>query len=582
MGGQRKVKKLIIFLFSASLISASCASKFGYPLEGEGWYSIQAGFSTGDHLENGSWEITRVLVNGKRIRDFLLFKGGKEVFDKKIMAPASFKLKIRYSWEGDTEYDIKAELKNTATGKTASLEKKMKSPSRTGYWDPRWKNYLSLLVSEENGYKRMGYPIQATVGILSEYLHSPQEIRVVKAAQRGNDVIYTEIPYQVYDVIPWADTKLLSTEEIDENTGTRIERYHPTTTLSIAFQADIESYEKATYLVFFNNPEAEERSFESDLQVRGDRLAKTIENSFYKVVLDKTSGMVTEFYEKETGIKLEHKLETNGAVHWNPGVYSPPHMWSHCSDWQNPSFSEVKGPVFYSLRRTAPLPHLQDVVASITYRFYRNSPFILTESIMEIKNDLFVKALRHGEVVFNKEVFDKAAYKTFFRKVNVIDFEQTRMHPDHVKTLRPDTPWIAFFNREKNIAFSCLFLDFSAANLEGGEASVQQPYIYIQHGPWYYLSRAFVYSFGSNNQSRMLPVRKGSVYTEKTAWIAFPFKTEGYFSHIDAFYNMLKYPLAVAEEQETYPESPEGWLVPILTEPFEEGVKDALGGKKKK
>ncbi len=45
---------------------------------------------------------------------------------------------------------------------------------------------------------------------------------------------------------------------------------------------------------------------------------------------------------------------------------------------------------------------------------------------------------------------------------------------------------------------------------------------------------------------------------------------------------MLKYPLSVVEEIETYPESPEGWLVPILTEAFEEGVEDAIGGKKKK
>ncbi|MCK4758589.1 MAG: hypothetical protein KAT69_00995, partial [Candidatus Aminicenantes bacterium] len=99
---------------------------------------------------------------------------------------------------------------------------------------------------------------------------------------------------------------------------------------------------------------------------------------------------------------------------------------------------------------------------------------------------------------------------------------------------------------------------------------------------WYYLSRAFVYSFGSNNQSRMLPVKKGSVYHERTAWMAFPLEHKGYFSYVDMTYNMLKYPLSVVEEIETYPESPEGWLVPILTEPFEEGVKEAIGGEKKK
>jgi len=197
MGGQSKVKKLMIFLLSACLISASCASKFGYPVEGEGWYSIQAGFSTGDHLENGSWEITKVSVNGKRVRDFLLFKERKEAFDKIIVAPSSFRLKIRYGWEGDKEYDIKTELKNRETGKTASLDKKMMSPSRAGYWDPRWKNYLSLLISEENGYKRMNYPVQATVGILSEYFHSPPEKGRISPTQKSLIRSTTLFPGQI-------------------------------------------------------------------------------------------------------------------------------------------------------------------------------------------------------------------------------------------------------------------------------------------------------------------------------------------------------------------------------------------------
>jgi hypothetical protein len=77
-------------------------------------------------------------------------------------------------------------------------------------------------------------------------------------------------------------------------------------------------------------------------------------------------------------------------------------------------------------------------------------------------------------------------------------------------------------------------------------------------------------------------VRKGSIYYDKNAWMAFSLKKGDYASKNDSYFNMLKYPLSIFEEMETYPESPEGWLVPILTEPFEEGVKEAIGGKKKK
>jgi hypothetical protein len=421
------------------------------------------------------------------------------------------------------------------------------------------------------------------VGILSHYFHTPEEIRVVKVGKKGVDVTYAEIPCQVYDIRQWEDQDLLSAEEIDENTGAQITRYHPTTTLSLCFLADLKPKEKASYLVFYNNPSASKPLYETDLQISGEGLGKTIENSFYKIVLDEKSGMITEIYEKGTGLKLEHKLETNGAVHWNPGTYSPPHAWSHCSDWEDPPFSEVKGPIFYSIHRAAPLPHLEDVMVSIDYYFYKDLPVILMESTMQIMKDLFVKALRNGEVVFNKEVFDRAVYRTTMGKYQIIDFADTRKHPDHVTTLRPDTPWIVLFNEEKDIAFASLFLELSTSNLFGGGASLQQPYIYIQHGPWYYLARAFVYSFGSNNQSRMLPVKKGSIYHEKIAWVPFSFKKKKALrKYTEKYFNMYKHPLNIAEVMETYPESPEGWLVPILTEPFEEGVEDALKGKDKK
>lgn len=583
MGGNMKPRLIVLLFLSCFVVGIASAQEFGYPSEGEAWYFIKIIHIKTSNTRNQTWKINRVIVNGNRVRDFVVYQNNTEVFEKSIDGNLPFELKTRHNWIGKSEYKFQIDLLNTETEKPHSVEIMAKSPQMKGYWNPEWKNYLTLSVAEENGYKRLDYPIHATVGILSKYIRSLDEIRVVKLENKGMEVVYTDIPYQVYDVIRWEDQDLLQAEEIDEESGIPIARYHPTTTFSLCFLADLKPKEKASYLVFYNNPAADKPVYETDLSVRGEGLGKSIENVFYKVLLDEKSGMITEIFEKQTGIKLEHKLETNGAIHWNPGTYSPPHSWSHASDWENPSFSEVTGPIFYSLHRSAPLPHLDDVTVSIDYYFYKNSPAILMESTMQIAEDLFVKALRNGEVVFNKDVFSKAAYQTRRGKVHTIDFSETRMHPDHVITLRPDTPWISFYNEAKNIAFASLFLDVSVANILGGGASLQQPYIYIQHGPWYYLSRAYVYSFGSNNQSRMLPVKKGSIYHEKTVWLPFSFKkTKGMRAFIRDFYNMFNYSLHISEAIETFPESPEGWLVPILTEPFEEGVKDALKGKKKK
>jgi len=580
-----RVKSLIILsLFLALLISPLLAQEFGYPVVGEGWYYIKLKLSRPAILGDQMWQIHKIEVNGTKIRDWRVFQNGQESYDHLIEGQKPFTLKVRYSWVGGAKYNFLIKLLNPKTQKTVDVKAEAQAPAgQKGYWNPAWQNYLALSVAEEHGYRRENYPVQATLGVLSNYFHDPQEVRVVKVERKGKDVLYTEIPCQVYNIIKWADQSLLRAEEVDEKTGRPITRYHPTTTFSLCFLASLKPYEKATYLVFYNNPAAEAPRFSTDLQVKGEGLGKTIENSFYRVVLDEKSGMITEIIEKQTGLKLEHKLETNGAVHWNPGTYSPPHPWSHASDWEKPPFSEILGPVFYSLSRCAPLPHLQDVLVSIDYFFFAQTPFILMESTLLVKKDLFVKALRNGEVVFNKKVFDQAAYATIRGKTRTIDFAQTRRHPEHVITLRPDTPWIAFFSQARKVAFASLFLDFGATNIYGGGASCQQPYIYIQHGPWYYLSRAFVYSFGSNNQSRMLPVKKGSLYLEKTAWIPFSFKKKRQLtSFLNKYYHMLKYPLAIKEIMETYPESPEGWLVPLLTEPFDEGVKKALKGKKKK
>jgi hypothetical protein len=81
----------------------------------------------------------------------------------------------------------------------------------------------------------------------------------------------------------------------------------------------------------------------------------------------------------------------------------------------------------------------------------------------------------------------------------------------------------------------------------------------------------------------MLPVKAGSVYYDRNAWLTFPYpKTQALGTYLDRYYDMLKYPVAVKDDMETFAESPEGWVVPILTEPFEEGVKSALGGKERK
>jgi hypothetical protein len=582
MEGGVKKRGVLLLLTVLGLCGAASAAEFGYPVAGEPWYSVRARFADVSNLAGESWRVSRVNVDGARVRDFLLYQDGAEVLGPEVRGGRPFELKARFAWQGSRTYEIRVQLENVRTKKTAGLSQRVQSPALKGHWNPAWKNYLSLIVSEENGCDRPVYPVHASLGILSSYFRSGDEIRVVRADLAGGDISYAEIPSQVYDVVTWDDKKALEVVERDEKTGERITRYQPTTTFGLAFQASLRPHEKATYLVFFNNPAASKPAYSSDLKVTGEGLGRTIENSFYKVALNKKSGVIYEITEKSSKTRLEHKLETNGSVHWNPGVYSPPHSWYHTSDWENPTFVEVSGSVVDIVRIAAPLPYYPNVLASVTYHFYAGVPYILVETTIDVTDNLFVQALRNGEVVFNQKVFNRAGYKTVEGEVRTIDLTRTRMHPEHVVTLRPDVPWVTFYNETTGVAFANLYVDLTMTNLEGGEPSATQPFVYIQHGPWYYLARGLVYSFGTNNQTRMLPVRRGSVYYERNAFYPFVFKKDqGYAARVDGTYNSLKHPVSVRESIETFLESPEGWVVPILTEPFEEGVTGAVGKQKK-
>ena len=579
---------LFLGIFLAGLSAAAAApagpgAVFGYPVDGEAWYSIRAPFMPPAGAAGAACRIARVEVNKVRCRDFILYQDGKESNSGEVRMDRAFEVKARFGWLAKTAYGVDLVLEDVKTGAKTALGWSGTSPAGSAYWDAAWKNYLSLVLSEENGIERAGYPVHATVGVMTNYLRSPDEIRVVRAESRNGGVVYQEVRSQVYDVVTWNDPKVLAIEEKDAQTGKPVLRYHPTTSFSVAFLADLKPHAKATYLVFYNNPKAKKPVYKSDLTVKkGNLLARTIENGFYKIVLQEKSGVIYEIVERATGLKLEHKLETNGAIHWNPDIYSPPHAWYHSSDWSSPKTEEVAGPVFYSLNLKGALPFPKGINVGIRYHFYAGSPVVMVETVTEIEENLFVMALRNAEVVFNKAVFTKAAYKKDGR-TEVLDFATSRMHPAHAAVLRPDTPWVSLYDEGKGVGFASLYLDLSTPNLNGGQASLEQPYIYIQNGPWYYVSRGFVYSFGSNNQTRMLPVKGGSVYYDRNAWLTFPYpKTQALGAYLDRYYDMLKYPVAVKDDMETFAESPEGWVVPILTEPFEEGVKSALGGKERK
>jgi hypothetical protein len=78
-----------------------------------------------------------------------------------------------------------------------------------------------------------------------------------------------------------------------------------------------------------------------------------------------------------------------------------------------------------------------------------------------------------------------------------------------------------------------------------------------------------------------MPVRAGSLYLETTAWVPFRFEETGDpFGGLQQLHQQLTHPLLVHEWMRTDERTPEKWVMPILTMPFDEGVSGAVSGHK--
>ncbi len=220
--------------------SSATGTRFGYPAGGEPWYFVKGAFVMPEipaGLEAAAWSVDRVDVDGVRARDFLVYQGGREVDKLGVKAAGgklAFEVKARHVWRPEAATEMKVQLVEPKSGDIRILTSSGKAPAGKGYWDPAWKSYMALVVSEDHGFARTGYPVHATIGILAGYMRSPDEVRVVRAERSGRDVIYREVPSQVYDVVTWNDPKILAA--------------YPPADITVERIGDLSDYDLATLL----------------------------------------------------------------------------------------------------------------------------------------------------------------------------------------------------------------------------------------------------------------------------------------------------------------------------------------------
>jgi hypothetical protein len=540
-------------------VRAQTRGTCGFPTPENPWYHLRLGFSLdGD----GRWGVTRVKVNGQRARDFQAYHDFRLTRDQELRGGGVSELVVRWDWKPREHFQVEISGNGPREKETFTLSAGVDAPADGGYWDPAWKHYASLMLTEMAGLDRENEPVHASLAVYGDRVTDPaRELRIVAVdAQSG---AHREVPCQAHDVARY-------TAE-----GVKIgDEYQPTTTFQIAFLADVPAYASRVYLAFYGNPGARPPAYASGLTVAGENLGLTVENAFYRAVLSPKSGAIDEIHVK-MGVnqKIEHHLETNGALHWNPCFYCPPKPWLHASDWDPPPLSSgFGGPVFATTARSGHVdPYMDESHMAVTYRFYDKVPWIFLSTKLEVRKDVAARALRNGEFVVNRKLVEEFAWRNPDGSAGTMLITDGPRHPRHAKVLPADTGWAAFFSRRGRFGLGMVNIKLADFRAEGGLPKLHNRYSYLQWGKWAYYAHPLVYTFASNNPALLVPVSAGNVYYEEMAVVPLRIDPEKEdFRQLEMLHQKLAHPLDVQLVEDTDPRAPEGWVPPVLVKEFEE------------
>jgi len=535
--------------------------ELGYPIPSTPFYHFTANLEL---PEESIIEVT-AFVNGEEMRFVNLHKGhSEEASSYPAIAhrpPSGYALSQDNTiykkpwisgwlrWQPGEEYkiEIKVRMKETAKqseeDKIISASASLRAPSGSHSFDPAWKNYKSIVLSETAGIDRVGEPVEVLLPFYPDEANDlKREIRVV--AVDPDNYKLTEVPSQVYDILKYTEEDDLSAVEPGGEPRT-IPLWMPTVSCRLSFLAEVPAKSSRVYLVYYNNEKALTPVYLSKLRVQGEAPGLQIDNGVITAWLHPNSGHLDQIsLTKKPDDPLFHRMETNGAIHWNPGIYVPPRPWTHTADWKlEQNISSLSGPIMASSEVWGGLREVPEVDASVRYQFYPNVPYFISSTSMRINETVQCIALRNAEIVFKRELLTKAAWYDVIRD-SIIVYDVANMADLTDLKMEADVPWITFYNEETGLGFAGIQLEYANAGLESRNRLLN-PYFYITGGPWIYWSRALSLPFLASNMQQVVPAMKGSMFIEKWAYLIYETGGDMSFSPVLEWQKRLTNPLRV-------------------------------------
>ncbi|MBT4399097.1 MAG: hypothetical protein HOD37_06395 [Bacteroidetes bacterium] len=535
--------------------------ELGYPVPSSPFYHFKANLE----LPNASIIEVTAFVNGEEMRFVNLHKGHvEENPNYPAMAhrpPSGYALSQDntiyespgisgwLAWQPGEEYKIEIKVRMKDSAKQSedddiiSASANLMAPTGNHPFDPAWKNYKSIVLSETTGIDRVGEPVEVLLPFYPDEANDlKREIRVV--AVDPDNYQLTEVPSQVYDIMKYtAEDDLAAVEP--EGAKRTIPLWMPTVSCRLSFMADVPAKSSRVYLVYYNNEKALTPSYLSNLRVQGEAPGLQIDNGVITAWLHPNSGHLDQIsLTSKPDDPLFHRMETNGAIHWNPGIYVPPHPWTHTADWKlDQNISTLSGPVMVTSEVWGGLREVPQVDASVRYQFYPDVPYFISSTSMRINEPVQAIALRNAEIVFKRELLTKAAWYDVIRD-SIIVYDVGNMADLTDLKMEADVPWITFYNGETGLGFAGIQLEYANAGLESRNRLLN-PYFYITGGPWIYWSRALSLPFLAANMQQVVPAMKGSMFMEKWAYLVYNAEDDKPFKPVLAWRKRLTNPLRI-------------------------------------
>lgn len=358
-------------------------------------------------------------------------------------------------------------------------------------------------------------PVDVTFSVFADECPDPQrEIRLILTENGASK----EVPFQLSGLSVW-------TKDTDG------EKSRATLNGMITFFDVADGDGDVSYAMLYGNPDASPPSFSTDLKVSGESPSWTIENNLIRVGLHGRIDGRAEYTNHDSGQLSSVIIKSRpnspiapdgGVIHWNPGVFAPLRGWMHSFQWDPPERCEIEsGPLFIEVRRSGIFPGIPEVHLSVTYRIFTGRDYVESGTVMDIRDDIGVVALRNNQLVFDSGTFSKIAWNESgdTETHDLADYEPVNRHGDILR-LADDPRFITFFDPSKRIGTASLKVAYNNIGPEGRPPTLFDNATYVSNGghELMYFFRPLIYFHVGWDRTQLITVPKGSRYAERNLY----------------------------------------------------------------